>query len=121
MSDAYAEIGNPMGRSKSSLIHGLFAAAMGEDLEYTAIARPLDGFAATVRDFIRRGGRGLNVTAPFKVQAFELADRRSERAELAGAVDASRFEGALVHADHFDGVGLVNDIERNPGVAVRPA
>jgi shikimate dehydrogenase len=116
MTDRYAVIGNPIGHSKSPLIHGTFATTTGQDLEYTAIEAPLDGFASAVHSFRANGGRGLNVTAPFKLQAFELATDRLERARLAGAANALKFEADRVFADNFDGVGLVNDIQRNLGV-----
>ncbi|MCC8395925.1 shikimate dehydrogenase [Paraburkholderia sp. MMS20-SJTR3] len=116
MTDRYAVIGNPIGHTKSPLIHGLFAEATGQALEYTAIEGPLEpreGFAQTVKAFIAAGGKGMNVTAPFKLHAFELADERSERATLAGAVNAMKFENGRIIAENFDGVGLVRDIEAN--------
>jgi shikimate dehydrogenase len=119
MTDRYAVIGNPIGHSKSPLIHGTFAKLTQQDLEYTAIEGPLDGFEAAVQAFRRAGGKGLNVTAPFKLQAFELATDRLERARLAGATNALKFEGDRIVADNFDGVGLVNDIERNLDVALK--
>ena len=118
MTDRYAVIGNPIVQSKSPLIHGMFARAAGQDLEYTRIEGPLDGFAGAVREFRDAGGRGMNVTAPFKLQAFDLADERRERAQLAGAVNALKFEGKRIIADNFDGIGLVNDIQRNLGMAL---
>lgn len=118
MKDRYAVIGNPIGHSKSPLIHASFARATGQDLEYTAIEGPLDGFADTVRGFRDAGGRGMNVTLPFKLQAYELADERRERAQLAGAVNALKFEAGRIVADNFDGLGLVNDIQRNLGLAM---
>jgi shikimate dehydrogenase len=121
MSDRYAVIGNPIGHTKSPLIHGSFAAATGQDIDYTAIEGPLDGFAGAVHAFRDAGGRGMNVTAPFKLQAFELATDRLERAELAGATNALKFEGERILADNFDGVGLVADITRNLGVAMKDA
>jgi len=118
MTDRYAVIGNPIAQSKSPLIHGTFAKATGQDLEYTRIEAPLDGFAAAVRAFRDGGGRGLNVTAPFKLQAYEIATERSEAARIAGAVNALRFDGDRIEAQNFDGVGLANDIERNLGLAL---
>jgi shikimate dehydrogenase len=115
MTDRYAVIGNPIGHTKSPLIHGLFARATGQDIEYVAIEGPLDGFRQAVLDFRADGGRGMNVTAPFKLQAFELATDRMESAQLAGAVNAMKFDGERIIADNFDGVGLVNDIRRNLG------
>jgi shikimate dehydrogenase len=122
VTDKYAVIGNPIVQSKSPIIHGMFAQATGQDIEYTRIEGPTDtpdGFARTVRAFRDAGGRGMNVTAPFKLQAYELADQRSERAQLAGAVNALKFEGGKIAADNFDGVGLVNDIQRNLGMSMK--
>jgi len=116
MTDRYAVIGNPIAHSKSPLIHGLFAQATGQDIEYTAIEGPLDGFADAVRAFIAAGGRGMNVTLPFKLQAFDIATDPMESARLAGAVNALKFEADRIYAQNFDGLGLVNDIQRNLGV-----
>ncbi|MBI0329541.1 shikimate dehydrogenase [Burkholderia plantarii] len=116
MTDRYAVIGNPIGHTKSPLIHRLFAEATAQALEYTAIEGPLaprEGFADAVKAFIAAGGKGMNVTAPFKLHAFEMADERSDRAELAGAVNAMKFENGRIIAENFDGVGLVRDIEVN--------
>jgi shikimate dehydrogenase len=121
MTDQYAVIGNPIGHTKSPLIHMSFAGETGQDITYTAIEGPLGGFAAAVDAFRAGGGRGLNITAPFKLDAFAYATDLRERARLAGAVNAMKFEdgpeggpeGGRVIADNFDGVGLVNDIQRN--------
>jgi len=116
MTDQYAVIGNPIGHTKSPLIHGLFAQETQQDMSYTAVEGPLephDAFAATVRAFIAAGGKGMNVTAPFKLKAFAMADERSERAELAGAANALSFKDGRIVAENFDGVGLVRDIEVN--------
>jgi shikimate dehydrogenase len=115
MTDRYAVIGHPISHSKSPQIHAAFAQATGQDIRYTAIEAPLDGFADTVRAFREQGGRGLNVTLPFKLQACEFATDPSEAARLAGAANALRFEGERVFAENFDGIGLVNDIQRNLG------
>ncbi len=118
--DLYAVVGNPISHSKSPRIHALFAANTGEAMEYTAIQAPVGEFAHTVRDFFAKGGKGLNVTVPFKEQAWELADVRSERAEKAGAVNTlyQDQDGRLM-ADNTDGVGLVTDLTHNAGVALR--
>jgi shikimate dehydrogenase len=116
MTDRYAVIGNPIAQSKSPLIHSAFAKATDQDLEYTRLEAPLDGFVAAVCAFRDGGGRGLNVTAPFKLQAFEIATERSEAASIAGAANALKFDGDRIEAQNFDGVGLANDIERNLGV-----
>jgi shikimate dehydrogenase len=119
MTDRYAVIGNPISHTKSPLIHAAFAQATGQDIEYGAVEGPLEGFKEAVLAFRAAGGRGMNVTTPFKLQAFELADDCLERAQLAGAVNAMKFEGARILADNFDGIGLVNDIQRNLGFPIR--
>jgi shikimate dehydrogenase len=118
MNDRYAVIGHPIAHSKSPLIHRLFAKATSQNLEYTAIEAPMDGFAATVRAFRDGGGLGVNVTLPFKLQAFEIATDPMERARMAGAANALKFEGDRIWAENFDGVGLARDIEHNLGVAL---
>jgi shikimate dehydrogenase len=118
MTDRYAVIGHPIAHSKSPLIHRLFAEATSQDLAYTAIETPLDGFADTVRSFRDGGGRGVNVTLPFKLQAFEIATDPMERARMAGAANALKFEGEKIWAENFDGVGLARDIEHNLGLAL---
>lgn len=116
--DRYAVIGNPIAQSKSPLIHAAFARATGQHIDYTRLLAPLDGFAAAVQAFRAEGGRGLNVTAPFKLQAFEIATDPMASARQAGAVNALKFDGDRIWAQNFDGVGLVNDIQRNLGVAI---
>jgi len=119
MTDHYAVIGNPISHTKSPLIHGLFAQAAQQDMQYTAIEGPVapdTAFAEVVRTFAASGGKGMNVTAPFKLKAFAMADERSERATLAGAANALKFEGGRILADNFDGIGLVRDIESNLGL-----
>lgn len=117
--DLYAVVGNPISHSKSPRIHSLFAAQTGEALEYTAIQAPMDAFESTVRDFFSKGGKGLNVTVPFKEQAWRMADVRSERAEKAGASNTlyQDADGRVV-ADNTDGIGLVTDLTTNAGVSL---
>jgi shikimate dehydrogenase len=115
MTDRYAVIGNPIAHSKSPLIHTAFAQQTGEDLEYTRIEGPLDGFEEAVHTFRAAGGRGLNVTMPFKLRAFAMASVRGERAAAAGAANAMKFDGDRIAVDNFDGVGLTNDIQLNLG------
>ena len=86
MSDLYAVFGNPIAHSKSPAIHAAFAAQTRQDLVYEARLAPLEGFAQTVAGFVAAGGRGANVTVPFKEEAFRLATRLSDRAARAGAV-----------------------------------
>ena len=118
MTDLYAVIGNPIGHSKSPLIHAMFAQATGQDMRYVAIEGPLGGFSARVDQFRREGGRGLNVTVPFKLDACAYATDLCEAARLAGAANAMKFEQGRVFAENFDGLGLINDIERNLGFAL---
>lgn len=120
--DLYAVVGHPISHSKSPRIHSLFARQTGEAVEYTAIQAPLDEFAGTVREFFDRGGRGLNVTVPFKEQAWQLADQRTERAEKAGAANTLyRDDQGRLTADNTDGVGLVRDLTVNHGVPLQGA
>ena len=118
MTDRYAVIGNPVAHSLSPRIHALFAAQTGEDVVYEAIQAPLDGFVATVRDFMAAGGRGANVTVPFKEEAHRLADRLSPRAEAAGAVNTLAFDADGVFGDNTDGVGLIDDLRDNLGISL---
>ena len=118
MTDKYAVIGNPIGHTKSPLIHSTFAKQAGQDIAYRAIETPLDGFRHAVDDFRAAGGRGLNVTAPFKLDAFAYATDLTEQAQLAGAVNALKFEGDRVLAQNFDGIGLESDIVNNLGFPI---
>jgi len=114
--DHYAVIGNPIEHSKSPQIHAAFARQTGQHLEYGRILGSLDDFAADVRRFVAEGGRGLNVTVPFKEQAWELLADRSERAAAAGAVNTIIvLDGGLLRGDNTDGVGLVRDLSGNHG------
>ena len=119
MTDRYAVIGNPVMHSKSPLIHTAFAQETGQNIEYTKLEAPLDGFRRVAEQFRAEGGRGLNVTTPFKLDAFQMATDLSERARFAGAVNALKFDGHRIHAENFDGIGLVNDIQKNLGCPMR--
>ncbi|MEE3118095.1 MAG: shikimate dehydrogenase [Pseudomonadota bacterium] len=120
--DLYAVVGNPISHSKSPRIHSLFARETGEPVEYTAIQAPLEDFAGTVTQFFERGGKGLNVTVPFKEEAWKLAKRRTERAEKAGAANTLFLdEQGLLTADNTDGCGIVRDLVDNHGVALAGA
>jgi shikimate dehydrogenase len=117
MTDRYAVIGNPVAHSRSPDIHAAFARQTGQDMAYGRILAPVDGFAAAVDAFRAEGGRGLNVTIPFKLDAFAYSTRRTPRAEAAGAVNTLRFEpDAGVLGDNTDGAGLVRDLQANLGV-----
>ncbi|CAH2808599.1 MAG: unnamed protein product [uncultured Paraburkholderia sp.] len=114
-------IGNPVAHSKSPFIHARFAAQTDEAIEYGHRLAPVDGFVASVREFIEAGGRGLNVTVPFKLDAHAFAHRLSPRAAAAGAVNTLRFDADSVFGDNTDGFGLVRDIEVNLGVSLKGA
>ena len=116
--DRYAVLGNPVAHSQSPLIHALFAQATGEPVEYGRVLCPLDGFEACVRAFAAEGGRGCNITVPFKFDAMRLVARCSERAQRAQAANVLRFDADGWFADNTDGIGLVRDIEANAGVAL---
>jgi shikimate dehydrogenase len=118
MTDLYAVIGNPIAQTKSPRIHAEFARQQAQDLRYEAILAPRGGFAAAVAEFRAAGGKGLNVTVPFKLEAFALATTLSERAEQAGAVNTLKFDGANIFGDNTDGAGLVSDLKRL-GCAIR--
>lgn len=116
--DRYAVFGHPVQHSMSPQIHQAFAEQTGQRLAYSRVWAPLDGFEAVLRAFVAGGGRGANVTVPFKFEALRLATRRTERAELAQAANVLSFEGDEIVADNSDGVGLVRDIEANAGCAL---
>jgi shikimate dehydrogenase len=116
--DRYAVFGHPVQHSLSPQIHQAFAEQTGQRLVYTRLWAPLDGFEAVLRAFVAGGGRGANVTVPFKFEALRLATRRSERAELAQAANVLSFDGEEIVADNSDGIGLVRDIEVNAGCAL---
>ncbi|HRH15682.1 MAG TPA: shikimate dehydrogenase [Azonexus sp.] len=115
MTDRYCVFGNPVAHSRSPAIHARFAAQCHQDLSYEALLAPLDGFSATAREFVAAGGKGANVTLPFKEEAFRLCARHSARAERAGAVNTLDFTGSGIFGDNTDGAGLVRDIEVNLG------
>lgn len=115
MTDRYAVFGNPVAHSKSPAIHAAFAAACGQDIAYEARLAAVDGFAQAVSDFVADGGKGANVTVPFKEEACRLSTRLSERAARAGAVNTLVFAGAEIVGDNTDGAGLVRDIADNLG------
>lgn len=119
VTDHYALFGLPLGHTKSPLIHGEFARQTGQDLTYEAIEAPADAFGAAVDRFRAAGGRGINVTLPFKLEAFAYATELMESARLAGAVNCMKFDGDRAIAENFDGLGLVNDIQRNLGHPLR--
>lgn len=116
MLDQYAVVGNPIAHSKSPFIHSLFAGQTGQDLNYTALLVEIDAFEAGVNAFIKNNGKGLNITVPFKLDAWQLVNERSQRAEKAGAVNTIIVkDSGLLVGDNTDGIGLVNDLKNNLG------
>ena len=111
--DRYVVIGNPVAHSLSPRIHALFAKQLGETLEYATLVAPRDDFASAARAFFDGGGRGANVTLPFKLDALRFASRASDRARLAGAANFLASRAGIIEADNTDGAGLVSDLTRN--------
>jgi len=112
--DKYAVIGNPIEHSKSPQIHQMFAQQAGDEIMYEALLSPIDEFKETVEAFRQGGGMGLNVTVPFKQEAFELADELSDYAQKAGAVNTLVFrEDGTIYGTNTDGIGIVRDLVEN--------
>ena len=114
--DRYTVFGNPIEHSKSPRIHALFAEQAGQAMHYDRTLAPLEGFEDSVTDFIRAGGRGANVTVPFKEKAFALAHSHGAQAELAGAANTLSFADGRIRADNTDGAGLLRDLVDNHGI-----
>jgi shikimate dehydrogenase len=114
----YAVVGNPIAHSRSPQIHDAFARDTHQEMTYERLLAPLDGFAATVAQFAAEGGRGLNVTVPFKLEALALAHSASDRARAAGAANTLKRDGGGWYADNTDGAGIVRDLTANLDVAL---
>lgn len=117
--DDYAVVGNPVAHSQSPFIHDAFARQTGEPVRYEQLLCAFDAFPEALQAFADGGARGCNVTMPFKFEAFDLAQRKTARAELARACNILRFDIEGWIGDNTDGTGLVNDIQRNAGVTLR--
>src|SRR3954471_17524566 len=118
MTDRYAVVGNPVAHSLSPEIHAAFARQTGHDIEYVKLPAPLDAFAATVHEFRRQGGKGVNVTVPFKFDAFRMGEP-TPSAVAAQAVNTLDFRNGKVLGFNTDGIGLMTDLERNLGFSIR--
>ena len=118
MTDFYAVIGNPIAHSKSPIIHHAFAELTSQDIQYERVLAPIDDFAGTVHALIAQGFKGANVTVPFKLEAFAMANQLTERAQDAGAVNTLIFTPQGIIGDNTDGVGLVRDITENLGASI---
>lgn len=120
MTDSYAVFGNPIEHSKSPEIHTAFAQQTQQDLVYTKQLVATEGFAAAVKDFQQQGGKGLNITVPFKLDAYALADALSQRARQAGAVNTLILnDDGSIEGDNTDGLGMVNDITQTQGWPIK--
>jgi shikimate dehydrogenase len=120
MTDKYAVFGNPIAHSKSPDIHRQFAEQTGQDLSYTKQLVAEDGFEAAAKEFFANGGKGLNITVPFKQDAYAYVARTTPRARRAGAVNTLTLEAdGTILGDTTDGVGLVGDIVHNLGWEIR--
>lgn len=117
--DRYAVLGNPVAHSQSPFIHAEFARQTGENIEYTRVLCAMDGFADAVRGFAEAGGRGCNVTVPFKFQSGALARTVTPRAALAQAANVLRFDADGWLADNTDGIGLVRDLQQGAGIELQ--
>lgn len=119
MTDLYAVMGNPINHSKSPQIHSQFAQQCKQDLVYSAMLVPIDGFDSAVKEFFKGSGKGLNITVPFKEQAFQIADELTERAATAQAVNTLKLmEDGRILGDNTDGAGLVHDITANNQISL---
>lgn len=117
--DRYAVVGNPIAHSKSPVIHEAFARQTQQNMTYERILAPLDGFAATVHDLIAQGYKGINVTVPFKFEAYALCTFLTDQARLAGAVNTIKFVGNDIWGNNTDGDGLIQDITHNLKTPIR--
>jgi shikimate dehydrogenase len=119
--DRYAVVGNPIAHSKSPQIHEAFARSTRQAMTYERILAPIGGFAQAAEKFAREGGKGLNVTVPFKLDALAVAHTASERAQAAGACNTLKRDEAGWYADNTDGAGIVRDLTANLGVRIAGA
>ena len=116
----YAVVGNPISHSKSPQIHAMFAEQTSQDIHYSAILADIDGFGKVADKFFAKGGQGLNVTVPFKRDAFDYASRTTVRATAAKAVNTLILEqDGSITGDNTDGIGLANDILNNLGWEIK--
>lgn len=116
MPKKYAVLGNPIAHSKSPQIHQAFATQFNIELSYERILVPLDGLTGTLKQFQQNGGLGVNITVPFKIEAAQLVQQKSERAQQAGAVNTIAFKNEHWFADNTDGIGLIRDLAQNHGI-----
>ena len=118
MIDTYAVIGNPISHSKSPLIHSEFSKQTQQHIHYETILSPLNGFTTAINIFRQGGGKGLNVTLPFKVEAYKISTQLTEQASSSHAVNTLVFDGDRIYGDNTDGTGLIRDITVNHGFTI---
>ena len=109
----YGVIGNPIHHSLSPTIHDQFAKQIGLSMSYEKIQAPLDGFTVAVENFVSSGALGLNITVPFKVEAYNLVDEYTLNAKTSGAVNTIKVENSILYGENTDGIGLVKDLRNN--------
>jgi shikimate dehydrogenase len=120
MTDQYAVMGNPIAHSKSPDIHRAFAEQTGQDINYVAMLVEHGDFVNAVKSFQASSGKGLNITVPFKIDAYQLATHHSVRAERAGAANTLLFNNdGSIDADNTDGIGLVRDLTENNAISLQ--
>jgi len=119
MTDRYGVMGYPVSHSRSPVIHRLFAAQTGEDIQYELLQVPPDKLETAVAQFGRTGGKGLNITVPHKAEVAKIVDELSERAHQAGAVNTVVFREDSLFGDNTDGIGLVRDLTANHGLNLK--
>ena len=117
--DTYCVFGHPIAHSKSPWIQARFAELTGQTLQYEKTWVPLDAFNATVHAFKAAGGKGCNVTLPFKTEAAALATECSPRVALAQACNTLKFDGEHIYGENTDGLGLVTDLVSNAGFSLQ--
>ena len=117
--DSYCVFGHPIAHSKSPWIQARFAELTGQTLQYEKTWVPLDAFNATVHAFKAAGGKGCNVTLPFKTEAAALATECSPRVALAQACNTLKFDGEHIYGENTDGLGLVTDLVSNAGFSLQ--
>lgn len=114
MNAQYAVVGNPINHSRSPSIHTMFAEQEGSNIDYTKLLAPLEQFTKTVRDFFDQGGMGLNITVPFKQEAYSFADQLTERAQISGSVNTlKKLTDGTILGDTTDGEGFIKDLTQN--------
>lgn len=117
--DSYAVIGNPIMHSISPQIHNKFATDTKQNISYTKILSPIDSFEKVVTQFFQNKGKGLNITVPFKLEAYQLVDKLTDNAKICKAVNTIKIEDSILYGENTDGLGLVKDIKNNLNITIK--